>query len=99
MKVTRRGFFKIAGATAGASLLSTEARAAEAQHRAHRPRFRQEEMRAGESADRMRGAVAVEVGRGAGAEQERQAVDEGDGKEKGKEKRSRKADKQEETGE
>lgn len=30
MKVTRRGFFKIAGATAGASLLSTEARAAEA---------------------------------------------------------------------
>ncbi|MGB8929629.1 MAG: 4Fe-4S dicluster domain-containing protein [Anaeromyxobacteraceae bacterium] len=30
MKVTRRGFFKIAGATAGASLLTTEARAAEA---------------------------------------------------------------------
>jgi Fe-S-cluster-containing dehydrogenase component len=29
MKVTRRGFFKIAGATAGASLLTTEARAAE----------------------------------------------------------------------
>jgi len=30
MKVSRRGFFKIAGATAGASLLSPEARAAEA---------------------------------------------------------------------
>jgi len=30
MKVTRRGFFRIAGATAGASLLATEARAAEA---------------------------------------------------------------------
>jgi Fe-S-cluster-containing dehydrogenase component len=30
MKVTRRGFFKIAGATAGASLLTNEARAAEA---------------------------------------------------------------------
>jgi len=29
MKVTRRGFFKIAGATAGASLLTSEARAAE----------------------------------------------------------------------
>src|SRR5574341_1373489 len=29
MKLTRRGFFKIAGATAGASLLTTEARAAE----------------------------------------------------------------------
>jgi formate dehydrogenase iron-sulfur subunit len=30
MKVTRRGFFRIAGATAGASLLATEARASEA---------------------------------------------------------------------